>query len=127
MRRRALTACALAAAAVSAVAVPASIGAPEAKRATTNVTVNDDYFAPTDVQVVKGSKVKWVWSEANTNTHDVVLTNVHPNKVKKSDFRSSSGAVGIKFKRKFDVPGKYGFICTFHRGEMQLNLKVKRR
>ena len=49
--------------------------------------------------------MKWVWSDANTDTHNVVLTNEHPKKVKKSDFRSSSGAVGIKFKRKFKVPG----------------------
>jgi plastocyanin len=126
VRRRALTGCALAAAAVCAVAVPAAGGAPDAKRATTKVSVNDDYFAPTDLKVVRDSKVKWVWSEANTNTHNVVLTNLKPDKVKKGDFRSSSGAVGIKFKRKFEVPGTYGFICTYHRGEMQLTLKVKR-
>jgi plastocyanin len=126
VRRRALVACALAAAAVSAVAVSASSGSPAAKRATTKVTVADDYFAPTGLKVKRDDKVKWVWSDANTDTHNVVLTNEHPKKVKKSDFRSSSGAVGIEFKRKFVVPGTYGFICTYHRGQMQMTLKVKR-
>ena len=94
MRRRALIACALAATAVSAVAVSASSGAPEAKRATEKVTIADDYFAPGDAKIKKNSKVKWVWSDENLNTHNVVLTNDRPKGVKKGDFRSSSGAVG---------------------------------
>lgn len=126
MRRRALIACALAATAVSAVAVSASSGAPEAKRATEKVTIADDYFAPGDAKIKKNSKVKWVWSDENLNTHNVVLTNDRPKGVKKGDFRSSSGAVGLTFKRKFTVQGTYGFICTYHRGEMQFELKVKR-
>ncbi len=46
--------------------------------------------------------------------------------MKPSDFSSSSGAVGLVFKRKFTVPGKYGFICTYHRSEMKQTLTVKK-
>ena len=116
----------LAAIALVAVAVPASIGSEQGRRATKTVTVADDFFAPTDLEVKKGTKVKWVWDSSNTNTHNVILTSKHPKDVKASDFRSSSGAVGISFKRKFKVPGKYGFICTFHRSEMKFGLTVKK-
>jgi plastocyanin len=125
MRRRIMLSAAVAAVALAAV-VPLTAAAPEVRSKTTQVTVADDYFAPTDLKIKKGSKVKWVWSDENLDTHDVVLTGTHPKKVKKSDFRSSSGAVGITFKRKFTVPGKYGFICTYHRGVMRLDLKVKK-
>lgn len=116
----------LAAIALVAVAVPASIGSEQGRRATKTVTVADDFFAPTDLKVKKKSSVKWVWDSSNTNTHNVILTSKHPKDVKASDFRSSSGAVGISFKRKFKVPGKYGFICTYHRSEMKFGLTVKK-
>jgi plastocyanin len=124
--RRILIGCALAAAAVSAVAVPAAVGTAKPSHKTAKVTVNDDYFAPTDLKIKKNSKVKWVWSDLNTNTHNFVLTGKRPKGVKKSDFRSSSGAVQLVFKRKFKVPGKYGFICTFHKGVMNQTLTVKK-
>lgn len=110
--------------ALCAVAVPASGGAEQSRRATEVVAVGDDYFAPTELEISKNSKVKWVWDDANTNTHNVVLTGTHPKGVKKSDYRSSSGAVGLAFKRNFTVPGKYGFICTYHRSQMKQSLKV---
>lgn len=126
IRRRALIGSVLAAIAASAVAVPASSGSEEGKRATKVVTVADDYFAPTELKITKNSKVKWVWSDANTDTHNVVLTNTHPDGVKKPDFRSSSGAVGLVFGRKFEVPGKYEFVCTYHKNVMRQTLTVKR-
>ena len=105
-------------------AVSASSGADSAK--TYKVTVGDDFFAPTDLKVKKGNSVKWVWLDTNTDTHNVVLTSKHPKGVKKGDFRSSSGSVQITFKKKFKVPGTYGFVCTFHKSEMKIELKVKR-
>ena len=52
------------------------------QRKTAKVTVADDFFAPTDLKVKKGSKVKWVWDSSNTNTHNVILTSKHPKDVK---------------------------------------------
>lgn len=127
VRRRTLAACALAAAAISAIAVPVSSGAPQGASKTSTVAVADDYFTPTALKIKQGSKVNWVWSDGNLDTHNVVLTNDHPKKVKRGDFRSSSGAIGLAFKRKFKVPGTYGFICTYHRSVMRMSLKVKRR
>ena len=125
MRPRALAACALAAAAVTAVAVPASSGAGAVSK-TPVVTVADDYFAPTDVTVAKGGKVKWVWDSMNTDTHNVVLGAKHPKSVKANDFRSRSGAVGLTYAPKFKVPGTYEFICTYHTSVMRMTVKVKK-
>jgi plastocyanin len=124
VRRGAGLACALTAiAASSAIAVPASSGAGEASK-TPGVTVADDYFAPTDVKVKKGSKVKWVWDSYNTDTHNVVLGSKHPKDVKANDFRSRSGAVGLTYAPKFTVPGTYEFICTYHKSVMRMDVKV---
>jgi plastocyanin len=125
LRPRALTACALAAAAVSAVAVGGASGAEQANK-TPKVTVADDYFAPTNVKVARKGKVKWVWDSANTNTHNVVLGKEHPDDVKANDYRSESGAVGITYAPKFKVPGKYEFICTYHKSVMRMTVKVKK-
>jgi len=124
LRRRVLIGLAVAATA-SAVAVPLTSAASEQNK-TSTVTVGDDYFAPSDLTIKKGSKVKWVWDDANTDTHNVVLTSKHPKGVKASDYRSSSGAVGLTFKRKFTKTGTYGFVCTYHKTVMKVNLKVKK-
>ena len=116
--------CGLAAIAAMAFAAPASSDSPEAKRATPVVAVADDYFAPVDVKVKKGNKVKWVWDSDNTNTHNVQVTSRRPDDVKAGDFKSSSGAVGLTFAPKFKVPGKYEFVCTYHKSVMRMNVKV---
>jgi plastocyanin len=110
--------------AACAAAVGAQAGA-ETQLKTQKITVADDFFAPTDVKIGKGDKVKWVWASDNTNTHNVVL-NKGPKGVDKDDFRSSSGAVGLVFKRKFSVTGTYSFICTYHRSVMKQSVKVKK-
>ena len=128
MRRRLIMALGVTAILGSGVVVPLTSAAPDkaVSNKTAKVTVGDDYFAPTDVTIKKGQKVQWVWSSDNLDTHNVYLTSKHPKGVKASDFRSSSGAIGLKFKRKFTKPGTYGFICTYHRTVMKVNLKVKR-
>jgi plastocyanin len=122
---RALTAGALTTIALGAIVVPGVVGADERQQSkTVNVDVADDYFAPSSMKVKKGTKVKWVWNDSNTNTHNVVLTSKHPNGVKASDFRSGSGAVNMSFKRKLTKKGKYGFVCTFHSSVMTQTIKV---
>lgn len=116
-------------AASAAVAVPAVGSAGEARtaKAPVKVDVFDNFFAPTSVKIKKGRSVKWVWSEFNTQTHNVRLTKVHPKGVKPKQFRSANGVFGIRFKRKFTVAGKYGFLCTFHVAEnMRMTVKVKK-
>jgi plastocyanin len=109
-----------------AVAAPAASGGSVEKRKTAKVTVADDYFAPTDVKIKAGDKVRWVWASQNVDTHNVVLTSTHPNGVKTRDYRSGDAAVQYKYTAKFDVPGKYAFICTYHKTVMKTNVTVKK-
>ena len=128
--------------AVGALALPATSGAdknPQPKK-TSTVKVADDFYSPTSLKIKRNSKVNFKWDAANTNTHNVVLKK-GPKGVKKgcptkgkdaySDLiskcnKSGSGATGIKFKKKFDVKGKYNFICTIHPTVMKLDVKVKK-
>jgi plastocyanin len=133
LRTRALIGAAVAATALGAAAVPAS-GGTTAKRATTNVTVADDYFAcgkcsgtaPVNLKVKTNDQVKWAWGDSNVNTHNVKLTSTHPSGVKPKDFTSGNYAVGATFKKKFTKPGKYAFICSFHKNVMQITVDVKK-
>lgn len=127
LRPRGWPAAAIAALAAAAVAAPASgIGPATGRAALETVTVGDDYYAPVDLSVKRGTKVKWRWDSGNTNTHDVVLTDVHPKGVKRKDFHSASGSIGVKFARQLEEPGKYEFVCTFHRTVMRMTIEVKK-
>jgi plastocyanin len=110
-----------------AVAVPAASGGESAKAKTTKVTVADDYFAPTAAKIKAGDKVQWVWGSQNVDTHNVVLTSTHPDGVKASDYRSGDAAVQYKYTAKFTEPGKYGFICTYHKTVMKTTVTVKKK
>jgi plastocyanin len=119
---------AIAAAALLAVAAPlsgvVSASSPRPPKPKI-VTVGDDYYAPVSVKIHRGVRVRWKWLMENFNTHNVVLS-TGPRGVKKREFRSSSGAYGINFVRKFTVPGSYKFVCTLHRALMQMTVTVKR-
>ena len=96
-----------------------------AKAKVPKVKVADDYYSPETVKVKAGSKVKFKWDGMNTNSHNVTLKK-GPNKVKKKDFTSATGSIGIKFAPKFKQKGTYQFYCTIHPGTMQLTVKVKK-
>ncbi len=109
---------------VAAVLAVLVLGTAGAAAKTPKVLVADDYFSPAKVTVKQGNKVKFVWDSMNINTHNATLDK-GPKKVKKKDFTSRSGAIGIKFTPKFQKKGTYKFICTIHPVVMQAEVKVK--
>jgi plastocyanin len=125
MRRRTLISATAVVAVCAAALVPATGGLAAPAKKTVNVTVADDYFSPVTVKIKSGSKVKYVWSDANTDSHNVKLK-TGPKKVDKKDFKSATGAIGINFAPKFKIPGKYHFICTLHSSVMQMDVTVKK-
>jgi plastocyanin len=125
MKRKTLIVLALAACVACAAIVAASSGAARPSNKTATVTVADDYFAPEAVKIKKGSKVKYIWSDANLDSHNVHLQKA-PKGVKKKDFRSVTGTIGINFAPKFKTPGKYHFVCTLHKSVMQMDVTVKK-
>jgi plastocyanin len=125
MRRRTLISATAVVAVAAGALVPATGGLAAPAKKTVTVSVADDYYSPVDVKIRSGSKVKYVWSDANVDTHNVKLTK-GPKKVDKKDFKSATGAFGINFAPKFKVPGKYHFICTLHSSVMQMDVTVKK-
>ncbi len=89
------------------------------------VKVADDYYSPTTLTVHKSASIRWAWSYSNYDTHNVRLKK-GPRGVKKSVFRSPTGAVGIHFQRKLKKPGTYKFICSLHATVMRMTVTVKR-
>lgn len=93
----------------------------------TIVTVNDFYFGPDTVTIKKGQTVKWVWSEANTYPHDVHLKQGPKGLKERASYSTRTTAVaGARFKKTFERPGTYHYICTIHPTLMKLTLTVKR-
>ncbi len=89
-------------------------------------TVNDDYFSPTSPKPIKkGDSMKWKWSSANGDQHNVTLSQ-GPKGVSKKSFTSGDATTNFHFKKTFKKPGTYKFICTIHPTTMQETIKVKR-
>lgn len=123
--RKALILLASIAALLAITVVPASGRLPLTGGHPRIVSVKDDFFTPTAITVARQKLVKWVWSAANTDSHNVALTS-GPRGVKKTDFKSSTGAVGVRFERRLNVAGTYKFICTLHPTVMKLTITVQR-
>lgn len=91
------------------------------------VTVNDFFFGPDAVTIKAGRAVKWVWSEANVYPHDVHLKQGPKRLKERSTYSTRTSAVsGASFKKTFERPGTYRYICTIHPTLMKLTLTVKR-
>ncbi|MGN6256070.1 MAG: cupredoxin domain-containing protein [Solirubrobacterales bacterium] len=93
----------------------------------TIVTVNDFFFGPDTVTIKAGRTVKWVWSEANTYPHDVHLKQGPQRLKERSTYSTHTTAVtDASFKKKFERPGTYRYICTIHPTLMKLTVTVKK-
>ena len=100
---------------VLAVGVAATSAAPE-KRGSKTVKVDDDFFSPSDLNVSKGTKVKFNW--VGNDKHNVVKTS-GPG----GSFSSpTTASQGVNLKHKFSKSGTYKIICTIHD---QMTMKVK--
>jgi plastocyanin len=104
-------------------AAPASLAGATTKGKTRKVSVNDNYYGPSKLTVHVGDTVDWVWSEDETDVHDVALKTA-PTGVRK--FHSDPLSAGESFKRKLTKPGTYKIICTFHEEEMKMTITVKK-
>jgi plastocyanin len=126
-KRTAMAGCCALTATALAVAVPGASGTTDTTTAKTpKITVADDYYAPAKATVKVGGKVQFIWSDTNSDTHNVVLTKDHPKGVKASDYRSGDAAVQYKYTPKFTLPGKYAFVCTYHKTVMKTTVTVKK-
>ncbi len=87
------------------------------------VRIGDDFFAPRRVAVERCARVKWRWLPGNLHVHDVTLRKAPP-KVRKRNFKSGTGSIGLRFSRRLKRPGTYRFVCSVHRTVMKLTIVV---
>ena len=91
------------------------------------VTVNDFFFGPDSLTIHEGKTVKWVWSASNTYPHDVHLKQGPRNLKERSTYSTRTTAVtDAVFRKTFERPGTYRYICTVHPTLMKLAITVKR-
>jgi plastocyanin len=93
-----------------------------AKTVKKTVKLGDNFFTPDSLKVRKNTKITWRWPKYPGDVHDVKLTS-GPKGVKK--FHSQLAASGYSFARTLKKPGKYQVICTLHRSEMKMTIRVK--
>lgn len=87
--------------------------APASAAATKTVRIVDDSYSPKRLSVAKGTRIKWVWSRRNSNTHDVYLDR-RPRGARR--FHSPPASRSETFTRKLRKAGTYRILCTFHEG-----------
>jgi len=91
-----------------------------AGRATKNVDVGDDYFAPDSLTIKEDNRVRFTW--VGENEHNVIR-----EEGPRPYFESESVAgSGFTYTRKFKKPGRYTIGCFLHQ-DMDLFLRVKKR
>ncbi len=91
------------------------------------VTVADFYFGPSATTIKKGGSVRWIWASTNTSPHDVHLKKGPKGLKKASSYSTKTTAVtNAEFKKTFETPGTYNFICTIHPTTMKLTVTVKK-
>jgi plastocyanin len=70
------------------------------------VSVINDFFSPTNVQVAVGTTVTWTWG-SGAASHNVTF----------SDGASSGDkSGGATYSRTFNTAGTYAYHCTIHPG-----------
>jgi plastocyanin len=82
--------------------------------ATTAVSVSDNQFTPSAIQVPIGSTVTWTWVAGST-THNVSFTD---------GVSSGDRGANATFTRTFSTAGTFSYVCTIH-GGMQGSVLVQ--
>jgi plastocyanin len=122
-RRRSLLVGCLAAALLFGTAAATAQAPPKTAR----VTVNDFFFAPDAVSIRKGGSVKWVWSAGNANPHTVHLKSGPKGLKNRGSYSTKTSAVvEARFRKAFETPGTYRYICTIHPTRMRMTVVVAR-
>lgn len=112
---------------LGAAAATAGGGAAASAQKPKQVEVADFYFGPTALTLKKGGSIVWKWAAANTQPHDVHLKSGPKGLKKKGSYSTKTTAVtNAQFKKAFDTPGTYKFICTIHPTQMKMTVTVKK-
>ena len=87
-----------------------------------NITIGDNYYAPTKFTVKVGTTVRWNWPDDTGDTHDVKLSSAPRGVIR---FHSEEAGSAYSFRRKLTRVGTYKIVCTLHE-EMRQTITVRR-
>jgi plastocyanin len=88
-----------------------------------SVKVGDNFYAPMRMVVKPYTKVTWRWPLEVGDTHDVRFAR-GPRGV--PHYQSEPAAADYRYARLLTKQGTYRIVCTFHVGEMQQTIIVRR-
>ena len=88
-----------------------------------SVKVGDNFYAPLRVVVKPYTKVTWRWPSIAGDTHDVRFQR-GPRGV--PHYQSEPAAADYRYAKLLIKLGTYRIVCTFHLGEMQQTIVVRR-
>ena len=81
--------------------------------------IGDNFFQPAEITIQAGKtfRIK-IWNQGQ-NTHDVWMAGPNNQSGTGDDIRSKpiGGGDSASLKVRFDKPGVYNFVCTFHAGQ----------
>src|SRR6266511_4003033 len=83
------------------------------------LTIGDNYFQPDTLRIQAGTKYRVDLRNEGLATHDVWFAGNDNQSSTGDDVRSEpiSGGGAATVKIKYDDPGTYYFVCTFHAGQ----------
>ena len=88
-----------------------------------SVRVGDNFYAPMRIVVKPYTKVTWRWPVEVGDTHDVRFQR-GPRGV--PHYQSEPAAADYRYAKLLIKQGTYRIVCTFHLGEMQQTIIVRR-
>jgi plastocyanin len=90
------------------------------------VKIGDNFYAPVKVTVKPYTKVTWRWpslASGGGDTHDVKFKK-GPKGV--PHYQSEPAAADYRYAKLLTKVGTYHIICTFHEGEMEQTIVVRK-
>jgi len=83
------------------------------------LTIGDNFFRPDALRIRAGTKYRVDLANEGMETHDVWFAGNDNQSSTGDDVRSKpiSGGGAVTVKIKYDDPGTYYFVCTFHAGQ----------
>lgn len=116
-------AAALAVAAVAALVVAfapwSGSGEAEETLPSLSLAIGDNFFQPAELRLQAGQKYRLEIRNQGINTHDVWMAGSDGKTSTGDDIRTDPipGGGSKTAKIKYDKPGTYYFVCTFHAGQ----------
>lgn len=96
-----------------------SSGEAEGNLPSVALTIGDNYFRPEPLQIDAGRKYELTMHNEGRATHDVWMAGSDGKTDTGDDIRTDPipGGGSATEKIKYDNPGTYYFVCTFHAGQ----------